>query len=206
VNAYYNPSMNEIVFPAGILQAPFFSATADDAVNYGGMGSVIGHEISHGFDDQGSQYDAQGNLKNWWSTDDLSKFKERTTMVSNQYGAYTVLDSVRVNGDLTLGENIADMGGLSVAYAALQKALAGKPRAEIDGFTPEQRFFLAWAQIWRQNISDQAQRQRIITDSHAPGRWRTNGPLSNMPEFAQAFGCKDGDAMVRGAAARASIW
>ena len=206
VNAYYNPSMNEIVFPAGILQAPFFSATADDAVNYGGMGSVIGHEISHGFDDQGSQYDAQGNLKNWWSADDLSKFKERTTMVSNQYGAYTVLDSVRVNGDLTLGENIADMGGLSVAYAALQKALAGKPRTAIDGFTPEQRFFLAWAQIWRQNITEQAQRQRIITDSHAPGRWRTNGPLSNMPEFAQAFGCRDGDAMVRGAAARASIW
>ena len=206
VNAYYNPSMNEIVFPAGILQAPFFSATADDAVNYGGMGSVIGHEISHGFDDQGSQYDAQGNLKNWWSADDLAKFKERTTMVSNQYGAYTVLDSVRVNGELTLGENIADLGGLSVAYAALQKAMAGKPRTPIDGFTPEQRFFLAWAQIWRQNITEQAQRQRIITDSHAPGRWRTNGPLSNMPEFAQAFGCKDGDPMVRGAAARASIW
>lgn len=206
VNAYYNPSMNEIVFPAGILQAPFFSATADDAVNYGGMGSVIGHEISHGFDDQGSQYDAQGNLKNWWTADDLAKFKQRTTMVSTQYGAYTVLDSVRVNGDLTLGENIADMGGLSVAYAALQKALSGKPRAEIDGFTPEQRFFLAWAQIWRQNITDQAQRQRIITDSHAPGRWRTNGPLSNMPEFAQAFGCKGGDGMVRGEAARASIW
>ncbi|MEJ7758678.1 MAG: M13 family metallopeptidase [Gemmatimonadaceae bacterium] len=206
VNAYYNPSMNEIVFPAGILQAPFFSASADDAVNYGGMGSVIGHEISHGFDDQGSQYDAKGNLKNWWSADDLAKFKERTTMVSNQYGAYTVLDSVRVNGELTLGENIADLGGLSVAYAALQKAMAGKPRTPIDGFTPEQRFFLAWAQIWRQNITEQAQRQRIITDSHAPGRWRTNGPLSNMPEFAQAFGCKDGDPMVRGAATRASIW
>jgi len=206
VNAYYNAGMNEIVFPAGILQPPFFSATADDAVNYGGMGSVIGHEISHGFDDRGSQYDAQGNLKNWWSAEDLAKFKERTTLVSNQFGGYTVLDSVRVNGDLTLGENIADLGGLSVAYAALQKALAGKPRAPVDGFTPEQRFFLAWAQIWRQNITEQAQRERIITDSHAPGRWRTNGPLSNMPEFATAFGCKEGDPMVRGEASRASIW
>jgi len=206
VNAYYNPSMNEIVFPAGILQPPFFSATADDAVNYGGMGSVIGHEISHGFDDQGAQFDAQGNLKNWWSEQDLAAFKQRTTLVKNQYGDYKVLDSVLVNGDLTLGENIADIGGLSVAYAALQKALAGKPRPTIDGFTPEQRFFLAWAQIWRQNITEPAQRQRIITDSHAPGVWRVNGPVSNMPEFAQAFSCKAGDPMVRGDAIRAAIW
>ena len=207
VNAYYNPLMNEIVFPAGILQPPLFSATADDAVNYGGMGSVIGHEMGHGFDDQGAQYDPQGNLKNWWSTDDLEKFKTKTTMIASQYDAYTVLDSVHVNGKLTLGENAADIGGLAVAYAALEKSLAGKPRpAPIDGFTPEQRFFLAWAQIWRQNITPQAQRVRINTDPHSPGRWRTNGPLSNMVEFAEAFGCKPGDPMVRPEAQRATLW
>jgi putative endopeptidase len=207
VNAYYNPQMNEIVFPAGILQPPLFSATADDAVNYGGMGSVIGHEMGHGFDDQGAQYDPLGNLKNWWTPDDLEKFKARTTMIANQYDAYTVLDSVHVNGKLTLGENAADIGGLAVAYAALEKSLAGKPRpAPIDGFTPEQRFFLAWAQIWRQNITPQAQRVRINTDPHSPGRWRTNGPLSNMVEFAEAFGCKPGDPMVRPEAQRATLW
>ncbi|MDP9179345.1 MAG: M13 family metallopeptidase [Gemmatimonadota bacterium] len=206
VNAYYNPRLNEIVFPAGILQPPFFSATADDAVNYGGMGSVIGHEMGHGFDDRGSQFDPQGNLKNWWSAEDLEKFKQRTTLIANQYDAYTVLDTIHVNGRLTLGENAADIGGLSVAYAALQKALAGKPNPLIDGFTPEQRFFLAWAQIWRQNITPQNQMVRINTDPHSPGRWRTNGPLANMPEFAQAFGCKPGDPMVRPEAVRATLW
>ena len=206
VNAYYNPQLNEIVFPAGILQPPFFSATADDAVNYGGMGSVIGHEMGHGFDDQGAQFDPEGNLKNWWGAEDLEKFKQRTTLIANQYDAYTVLDTVHVNGRLTLGENAADIGGLSVAYAALQKALAGKPKPLIDGFTPEQRFFLAWAQIWRQNITPQNQLVRINTDPHSPGRWRTNGPVSNMPEFAQAFGCKPGDPMVRGDAVRATLW
>ena len=207
VNAYYNPSMNEIVFPAGIMQPPFFDAKADDAVNYGGMGAVIGHEITHGFDDQGSQFDAEGNLRNWWSASDLEKFKQRTGLVASQYDSYTVLDSVRVNGRLTLGENIADFGGLSIAYAALQKALAEKGRPPlIDGFTPEQRFFLAWAQIWRQNITPEAQRVRINTDSHSPGRWRTNGPVSNMPEFAAAFGCKPGDPMVRSESVRPVIW
>jgi putative endopeptidase len=207
VNAYYNPSMNEIVFPAGILQPPFFSATADDAVNYGGMGSVIGHEMSHGFDDQGAQFDPQGNLKNWWTDADLAAFKQRTGLVTTQYDEYTVLDTVHVQGKLTLGENIADLGGLNIAYAALQKSMEGKPRPSlIDGFTPEQRFFLAWAQIWRQNITPQNQMQRIMTDPHSPGRWRTNGPISNMPEFASAFGCKPGDPMVRGDAVRASIW
>ena len=207
VNAYYNPAMNEIVFPAGILQPPFFSPTADDAVNYGGMGSVIGHEMSHGFDDQGAQFDPQGNLKNWWSDADLAAFKQRTGLVSSQFDAYTVLDSLHVQGKLTLGENIGDLGGLNIAFAALKKSMEGKPRpANIDGFTPEQRFFLAWAQIWRQNITPQNQRQRILTDSHAPGRWRTNGPLSNMPEFAAAFGCKPGDPMVRNTSVRASIW
>ncbi len=207
VNAYYNPAMNEIVFPAGILQPPFFSATADDAVNYGGMGSVIGHEMSHGFDDQGAQYNPQGNLKNWWTDADLAAFKLKTGLVSNQFNDYVVLDSVHVLGALTLGENIADLGGLNIAYTALHKSMEGKPRPGlIDGFTPEQRFFLAWAQIWRQNITPQMARQRIITDPHAPGRWRVNGPTSNMPEFAAAFGCKAGDPMVRGDALRAVIW
>ena len=207
VNAYYNPSMNEIVFPAGILQPPFFSATADDAVNYGGMGSVIGHEMSHGFDDQGAQFDAEGNLKNWWTEADLAAFRQRTGLVTSQYDAYTVLDSVHVQGKFTLGENIGDLGGLNIAFAALKKSMEGKPRpALIDGFTQEQRFFLAWAQIWRQNITPQNQRQRILTDPHAPGRWRTNGPISNMPEFAAAFGCKPGDPMVRNDAVRATIW
>ncbi|MDP9205545.1 MAG: M13 family metallopeptidase [Gemmatimonadota bacterium] len=207
VNAYYNPSMNEIVFPAGIMQPPFFDPKADDAVNYGGMGAVIGHEMTHGFDDQGSQFDAQGNLRNWWSVSDLEKFKRGTGLVSSQFDSYTVLDSLHVNGKLTLGENLADLGGLSIAYAALEKALADKGRPSlIDGFTPEQRFFLAWAQIWRQNINPEAQRVRINTDPHSPGVWRTNGPLSNMPQFAAAFGCKPGDPMVRPDSVRPVIW
>jgi putative endopeptidase len=207
VNAYYNPLMNEIVFPAGILQPPFFDPNADDAVNYGGMGAVIGHEMTHGFDDQGAQFDAQGNLRNWWSASDLDKFKHGTGLVASQYDAYTVLDSVHVNGKLTLGENLADLGGLSIAYAALEKALAEKGRPGlIDGFTPEQRFFLAWAQIWRGNITPEAARLRINTDPHSPGEWRTNGPLSNLPQFAAAFGCKPGDPMVRPEAVRPVIW
>ena len=208
VNAYYNESMNEIVFPAGILQPPFFDPNADDAVNYGGMGAVIGHEMTHGFDDQGAQYDAQGNLKNWWSASDLEKFKRGTGLVASQFDSYTVLDSAtHVNGKLTLGENLADLGGLSISYAALEKALAQKGRpGNIDGFTPEQRFFLAWAQIWRANTTPQAVRLRINTDSHSPGEWRTNGPLSNLPQFAAAFGCKAGDAMVRPEAVRPVIW
>ena len=207
VNAYYNPSMNEIVFPAGIMQPPFFDPNADDAVNYGGMGAVIGHEMTHGFDDQGAQFDAQGNLRNWWSPSDLAKFKTGTGLVASQFDSYTVLDSLHVNGKLTLGENLADLGGLSVSYAALEKALAEKGRpALIDGFTPEQRFFLAWAQIWRQNITPEAQRVRINTDPHSPGQWRTNGPLSNMPQFAAAFGCKPGDPMVRPDSVRPVIW
>src|SRR6266480_3458145 len=207
VNAYYNPSMNEIVFPAGIMQPPFFDPKADDAVNYGGMGAVIGHEMTHGFDDQGAQFDPQGNLRNWWSSSDLAKFKTGTGLVASQFDSYTVLDSLHVNGKLTLGENLADLGGLSISYAALEKALAEKGRPPlIDGFTPEQRFFLAWAQIWRQNITPEAARVRINTDPHAPGQWRTNGPLSNLPQFAAAFGCKPGDPMVRPDSVRPVIW
>jgi putative endopeptidase len=208
VNAYYSPSMNEIVFPAGILQPPFYDPNADDAVNYGGMGAVIGHEMTHGFDDQGRQFDAEGNLRDWWTPADAAAYKTRTQLVSDQFDAYTVVDSAtHVNGKLTLGENIADLGGLTVAYAAFQKSLVGKPRpANIDGFTPEQRFFLSWAQVWRESMRPEQQRVLVNTNPHAPAQWRVNGPLSNMPEFAKAFGCKVGDPMVRSDSIRAQIW
>jgi len=206
VNAYYNPRMNEIVFPAGILQPPFFDAAADDPVNYGGIGAVIGHEMTHGFDDQGRKSDADGNLKDWWTPEDADKYKERSAVIEKQYGDYTVLDTLHINGKLTLGENTADNGGLSLAYGALQKAMAGKPRTKIDGFTPDQRFFLSFAQIWRNNIRPEALRLRINTDPHSPGEFRCIGTLSNMPEFAQAFGLKEGDPMVRSGDARAKLW
>jgi putative endopeptidase len=206
VNAYYNPSKNEIVFPAGILQPPFFDPKADDAVNYGGMGAVIGHEMTHGFDDQGRQFDAQGNLRDWWTPADAEQYKTRATLVANQFDQYVSVDTLKVNGKLTLGENIADLGGLTIAYAALQKALEGKPRPTIDGFTPEQRFFLAWAQIWRNNTRPEYARMLVTVDPHSPGKWRVNGPLGNMPEFAKAFGCKAGDPMVRSDSLRAQIW
>lgn len=206
VNAYYNPPMNEIVFPAGILQPPFFNPQADDAVNYGGMGAVIGHELTHGFDDQGRQYDAQGNLRDWWSSQDAERFNERARALSAQFSAYEVLPGVFVNGDLTLGENIADLGGLSIAYTALQKALEGKKRDVIDGFTPEQRFFISWAQIWRTNAREEYLRQQVLVDPHSPARFRVNGPLSNLPAFYQAFGCKEGNAMYRQTQDRVQIW
>jgi putative endopeptidase len=208
VNAYYSPLMNEIVFPAGILQPPFYDPNADDAVNYGGMGAVIGHEMTHGFDDQGRQFDATGNLRDWWTAQDASAYKTRAQLVSDQFDSYTVVDSAtHVNGKLTLGENIADLGGLTIAYAALQKSMAGKPRpANIDGFTPEQRFFLSWAQVWRQAIRPERQRTLVNTNPHAPAQWRVNGPLANMPEFAKAFGCRAGDLMVRSDSVRAQIW
>ncbi|MFD3000720.1 M13 family metallopeptidase [Pontibacter toksunensis] len=206
VNAYYNPSMNEIVFPAGILQPPFFDPQADDAVNYGGMGAVIGHELTHGFDDQGAKYDFEGNLKDWWSEADLEQFNARANAVADQYDQYTVLDNLHVNGRLTLGENIADIGGLNIAYTALQKALEKSNPGKIAGLTPEQRFFLAWAQIWRVNMRDEAQNQQILTDPHSPGRFRTNGPVANMPEFYKAFGCDEEDPMVRSEESRIKIW
>ena len=206
VNAYYNPLMNEIVFPAGIMQPPFFDPTADDAVNYGGMGAVIGHEMSHGFDDQGAQFDAQGNLRTWFTKADLANFKAKTSAYSTQFDGYTILDSLHVNGKLTNGENIADLGGLTIAYAALEKALGNKPRTRIDGYTPEQRFFLAWAQIWRSNTRPEAARVRIATDPHSPDMWRVNAPLANMPAFAEAWGCKFGSPMVLPAAQAVSIW
>ena len=206
VNAYYAPPLNEIAFPAGRLQPPFFHPAYDEAANYGGIGATIGHELSHGFDDSGRQYDSKGNLTDWWTAEDAKNYTARAKVVEDQYNAYTVLDSLHVNGKLTLGENLADIVGVSVAYDALQKALAGKPRTTIDGFTPEQRYFLAYAQARRANLTPQAARLQIQTDPHSPGIYRVNGPLSNMPEFAKAFGCKPGDPMVRPDNFRAYIW
>jgi putative endopeptidase len=208
VNAYYNPFWNEIVFPAGILQPPFYSPTADDAVNYGAMGAVIGHEMSHGFDDEGRQFDAHGNLRAWWTPEDSRKYNAQAQRVVDQFNGYTIVDSTtHVNGKLTLGENIGDLGGLKIAYLAMEKSLAehGRPGL-IDGFTPEQRFFLAWAQVWRSIQRDASAKARVNIDPHSPAKWRVNGPLSNMPEFKAAWGCKDGDSMVRADSVRAVIW
>ena len=206
VNAYFNPSRNEIVFPAGYLQPPFFDPKGDDAPNYGGIGTSIGHEMTHGFDDSGRQYDGQGNLVDWWSPECAENFKTRATGVVQQFAAYTVLDGLHVNGELTQGENIADLGGVRVAYAALQKALAGQSREKIDGFTPEQRFFISWAAKWRRNTRPEALRLQVNTDPHSPAEFRANGPLSNLDEFAQAFDVPEGAPMRRPAAQRVSIW
>lgn len=206
VNAYYNPAFNEIVFPAGILAFPFFDKDADDAVNYGGIGGVIGHEMTHGFDDQGSKYDADGNLKDWWTEEDTKQFQAKTGVVVDQFNNYTVLDSVHVNGQLTLGENLADLGGLAIAYEAFQKTEQAKSGEKIDGLTPNQRFFLSWAQVWRANTRDEELANRIITDPHSPVEWRTNGPLSNMTEFYEAFDIKQGDNMWRPDSLRAKVW
>ena len=207
VNAYENPLLNEIVFPAGILQPPFYNPSADDALNYGAMGAVIGHEMSHAFDDQGRQYDQLGNLRDWWTAGDSRRYDAEAQKIVQQFDAYTVLDSAtHVQGKLTLGENIGDFGGLTVAYAAMERALAAHPQPAIDGFTPEQRFFLGWAQVWRELNRPEYARFLVSSDPHSPGRWRVNGPLSNMPEFRAAWGCHEGDPMVRPAALRPRIW
>ncbi len=207
INAYYNPSLNEIVFPAGIMQPIFFNPDADDAVNYGIMGAIIGHELTHGFDDEGCQFDADGNLKNWWTDADKANFKAKTDMLVKQFNDYVAIDNMHVNGELTLGENIADLGGLTISYYAFKKSLAGKPvPAKIDGYTAEQRFFLAWAQGWRGNMRDAALKNQLQTNPHAPGNFRGNGPLTNMQEFYDAFGVKPGDKMYRPKAERAEIW
>jgi len=198
INASYNSANNDITFPAGILQPPFFSFTADDAINYGGIGGVIGHEVSHGFDDSGSRFDAEGNLKMWWTPEDRKKFEDRAACVVDQFNKYEIAPGLFINGKLTLGENIGDLGGLEVSYTAFENSLMGKPRPEnIDGFTPEQRFFLGWAQVWASKSTPEFDRQQVLTDSHSNARYRVNGPLSNMAEFAKAFGCKQGDRMVR---------
>jgi predicted metalloendopeptidase len=204
VNAYYNPQVNEIVFPAGIMQPPNFDPNVDDAYNYGAMGMVIGHEMTHGFDDQGRQFDAQGNLTEWWTAADAQRFKERADKIAAQYDGYVAVDTLHVNGRLTLGENIADLGGVTVAYWAYQHSLIGKPRTMLDGYTPEQRFFLGFAQGWRRKVRPETERLRTLTDPHSPARWRVNGPLSNFPEFAKAWGCRGGDAMIR--ADQVTIW
>lgn len=206
VNAYYNPVLNEIVFPAGILQFPFFDPNADDAVNYGGIGAVIGHEMSHGFDDEGSQYDKDGTLRNWWTDEDLKNFKAKTEKLADQFDAYTILDTIHVNGKLTLGENIGDLGGLNVAYEAFKMTKQGKSNEKIDGFTPDQRFFLAWAQVWRMNILPETASQFIIIDPHSPSEYRTIGPLVNMDAWYKAFDVKEGDKLYKAPENRIRIW
>jgi putative endopeptidase len=207
VNAYYNPLFNEIVFPAGILQPPFYDYRADAAVNYGGIGAVIGHEISHGFDDQGSRFDAEGNLSNWWTSEDSTMFYGRTGMLVDQFDAYSPLDSVFVSGQFTLGENIGDLGGVAAAYDGLQLYLKknGNP-GKIDGFTPEQRFFISWATIWRMKYRPETLRTQVKTDPHSPAMYRANGPLSNMQTFYDAFDVEEGDAMWKPEDERVIIW
>jgi putative endopeptidase len=206
VNAYYNPGFNEIVFPAGILQPPFFFAEADDAINYGSIGAVIGHEMTHGFDDQGRQYDKDGNLKDWWTKEDAAKFSKKVKVIIDEYNGYTVLNNLHVNGRLTQGENLADIGGLAIAYQAFKRTIQGQSAEKIDGLTPDQRFFLAFAQVWQLKERDEETRTRITTDPHSPEMFRTNGPLSNMPAFYRAFGVKPGDKMYRPDSLRVKVW
>jgi len=208
VNAYYRPWMNDINFPAGILQPPFYGNSMDDAVNFGAIGVVIGHELTHGFDDQGRKYDAEGNLKDWWTPEDAKAFEERADCTANEYSSFVAVKDdkgeVHLNGRLTLGENTADNGGLKLAYMALMKIIGSSPVKPIDGFTPEQRFFIAYGQIWCQNVTDQQARVLAITDPHSPGRWRVNGAVQNSAGFQEAFGCKAGQSMVREPACR--VW
>jgi putative endopeptidase len=206
INAYYNPTNNEIVFPAGILQYPFFDFEADDAVNYGGISAVIGHELTHGFDDEGRQYGADGNLQDWWTVADASKFNERANQVAEQYNAFTVNDTIHVNGKLTLGENLADLGGLNIAYEAFKKTAEGKTGQKIDGFTPDQRFFLSWAQIWRANTLPETAAERVLTDPHSPSKYRCNAPLTNIDAWYAAFNVKEGDKMFKPEDKRIKIW
>jgi len=206
VNAYYNPGLNEIVFPAAILQPPFFDATVDDAVNYGSIGSVIGHEISHAFDDQGSKYDGDGNLQNWWTEKDRAAFRNLTEKLVAQYAEYEALPGQHINGQLTLGENIADLSGMSIAFNAYKLSLDGKKSAVIDSWTGEQRFFLGWSQVWRRKYRDAEMVRRILTDPHSPSRFRANGPVMNLDAFYQAFDVKEGDALFKPAAERIRIW
>ena len=206
INAYYNPSNNEIVFPAGILQYPFFDLTADDAFNYGGIGMVIGHEMTHGFDDQGAQYDKDGNLKNWWSKEDSVKFVAKTKLIINQYNGFVAIDTFHVNGALTTGENIADLGGVTIAYDAFKLTKEGQDSTKIDGFTPDQRFFLGFAQSWRSKYKDELTRQLVNTDPHSPDKFRVLGPLENFKPFYNAFGVKEGDKMFKPDSTIIKIW
>jgi putative endopeptidase len=204
VNATYDPTQNNITFPAGILQPPFYDNQADDAMNFGGIGAVIGHELTHGFDDQGSQFDAEGNLRDWWTASDKKQFEERTDCIKDQYANYVAIDDLKLNGKLTLGENAADNGGLRIAYMALFSTFAGKEPAPIDGLTAEQRFFLGWANVWCQNRTDALSRMLVTVDPHSPSKYRVNGPLSNMPEFREAYHCAATAPMVNQNACR--VW
>lgn len=207
VNAYYNPAMNEIVFPAGILQPPFFDANAEDAVDYGGIGAVIGHEMTHGFDDQGAQYDVKGSLRDWWTKEDMQRFKSLTHLIQHEYSGFSIAPNVHENGELVTGESLADLGGLTLSYRAYEKSLEGRPRPpDVDGFTPEQRFFLAFAQIWATNLRPEFARLLITTDVHPLPRFRVNGTVSNMPAFAKAWNLKPGDPMVLPPDQRTQIW
>ena len=204
VNAYYNPQMNDINFPAGVLQPPLFDPRSDDAPNYGNTGGTIGHELTHGFDDEGRQFDAQGNLRDWWTADDAKEFEKRASCISDQYSQYLIVDDIRINGKLTLGEDVADLGGLQLAYLAWQEANKGKDLKPIDGFTPEQRFFIGYGQSWCSAERPEVQRMRATVDPHSPPRYRTNGVVSNMPEFQKAFACKQGSTVVR--ESRCKVW
>ena len=206
VNAYYNPTYNEIVFPAGILQFPFFDKNADDAINYGAIGAVIGHEMTHGFDDQGRQYDKDGNLKDWWTKADADKFKQRVQVMIDQYDKFTVLNGLHVNGKLTQGENLADIGGLAIAYQAFKNTPEGKSDKKIDGFTPDQRFFLSFAQVWRIKNREETTRMRINVDPHSPEMYRVDGPVSNTAAWYKAFNIKPGDKMYRDEKDRVKVW
>lgn len=206
VNAYYNPTSNEIAFPAGIMQVPFFDPNADDAFNYGVMGSIIGHELTHGFDDQGAQFDADGNLKMWWTDSDYKNFKDKTKLIIEQFNNYKAIDTLHVNGELTQGENIADLGGLTMAYYAYKKSLNGQKSPVMAGYTGEQRFFISWAQGWKTLMRDAYLKQMIATNPHSPGNFRAVGPLSNMPEFYEAFNIKEGDGMFIPITKRVNIW
>jgi predicted metalloendopeptidase len=206
VNAYYHPLRNEIVFPAGILQPPFFTEDADDPVNYGAIGSVIGHEITHGFDDQGSKFDASGQMRNWWTDDDRKEFEARAQVIVDQFNAYEVQDGLTVNGELTLGENIADLGGLKIAYAAMLSARDDGNPPDIEGLSAEQRFYLAYARTWRQNYTDEYLRLLVNSDPHAPSHFRCTGPLSNLESFAVAFGIPDDAPSMRAGHDRVEVW
>jgi predicted metalloendopeptidase len=205
VNAYYHPLHTEVVFPAGILQPPFFHADADDPVNYGGIGTVIGHEITHGFDDTGSQFDASGALRNWWTDEDRTEFERRANVIVEQFAGYEVAEGANVNGRLTLGENIADLGGITISLDAMHEAVPADAPL-IDGLTPDQRFFLAYATMWRMGYTEAAARMLANVDTHAPSRYRVNGPLSNTPAFAEAFGVPEDAPMVRAGDLRAKVW
>lgn len=205
VNAYYSPNSNEIVFPAAILQPPFFFLNGDDAINYGGIGGVIGHEMTHGFDDQGKQYDKEGNLNNWWTDEDTKRFEAKAQVLIDQFNKFEI-NGDKVNGELTIGENIADLGGITLAHTALLKALADQKVEKIDGFTPEQRLLLSWSQVWRSNIREAEQKRRLKDDVHSPAEARVNGLMPNLPFFQSAFDIKPGEPLYRPEAERAVIW